>query len=501
MDDIQQLSEEALWARLAEVTGRDRIDVLFELGTRALRREDFATATSMWQEAETAAGDLGDVEIAAEAVGLQGRAAFHSGEYDSAILLYQRAVEGHERAGRSRDAAGALWCLADSFRVVGEHEQQLAAARDSRRLAEQEGADSLAGDACLMQAKALYYLDRDREALDAAAAARAHYRTAARPDRVAQVDDFTMDVHLYLGNLDEALDLARGCLVLARMSSSESDDRYARYRLAEVLLRRGETEAALAQADTALQAYRAHDDLAGVATCEWLRGRAFFDRDEPEASLAAFGDARVLFDATGYDYEALRCETRMAMVRHYMGDFEQAARMNRRLIEAYRICDQMDGSRWSIVRLLENLHEDGRHDQCRAAAESHLEQWPEGITAADPAYREFLGLYALAMERCGQAEQAAAIANHVIANTPGREASAGTAYCYEVRGRSRLDDDEVGASQDFSHAVALLLAAGKVERARELSKYFLPADGEAAARGSAGMRQEEGPSGTGAGHG
>jgi hypothetical protein len=54
---------------------------------------------------------------------------------------------------------------------------------------------------------------------------------------------------------------------------------------------------------------------------------------------------------------------------------------------------------------------------------------------------------ALALEVTGQAEQATASANHVIAHTPAREARIGTAYCYEVRGRSQLDRDESAASQ------------------------------------------------------
>lgn len=74
------------------------------------------------------------------------------------------------------------------------------------------------------------------------------------------------------------------------------------------------------------------------------------------------------------------------------------------------------------------------------------------------------------------------MANHVIANTPAREAGLGTAYCYEVRGNSRLHSDEAAASQDFSHAIALLLARGRIDRARELSKYFLPVDVDAGSR-------------------
>ncbi len=85
-------------------------------------------------------------------------------------------------------------------------------------------------------------------------------------------------------------------------------------------------------------------------------------------------------------------------------------------------------------------------------------------------------MYSRALEQTGQVGRATEIASQVIAQTPAREASLGTAYCYEVRGRSRLNSDEPGASQDFSHAIALHLVQGNADRARELSQYFLPAN-------------------------
>lgn len=72
--------------------------------------------------------------------------------------------------------------------------------------------------------------------------------------------------------------------------------------------------------------------------------------------------------------------------------------------------------------------------------------------------------------------------------TLAREASVGTAYCYEVRGRLQLEEDEAAASQDFSRAIALHLAGGNVDLARALSHYFLPA---AEAACTAGTRQSE----------
>lgn len=489
------MAEDALWALLGEVTGRDRIEVLIELGNRASARGEFDRAMTYWQQLETTAAQLGDAEAIGMALRLQGVAAFNSHDHQAAAQLYQQAASVYSEAGLSPEAASALWCVADCHRAMGNSQEQLEAAGQSRNFAELDGIRDLAGDACFMQARALWFLDRDEEALAAYQTSRDHYRAAERPDQVAVVDDFAVSVHVFLGNLDEALDLARGCLVLARMSSSDNDDRYARYRLAEVLLRRGDIEEALSQADEALQANRAHDDFAGAAKCEQLRAEALFQRDQLDAALDAFVNARVLFDATGRDVEALRCDTRRAVLLHYAGDFGLAARTNERLVQDYLRVDDPQAARWSVVRWLDNLREAQHFEECVAVAREHMGHWDQAPISHEASYREFLGLYALALESTGDLAEAKAIATDVITRTPAREAGIGMAFCYEVRGRSLLERDETAARQDFSHAIALHLAHGKVDRARELSRLFLPADGPSRSRDDGSIPA------SGAGHG
>ena len=122
MDDLQQLPDEDLWSRLADAEGRDRLEILFELGGRASRRGVYDRATTLWQEAQAVAEQLDDYRMAAEALRLQGAAAFYSEDYPAAIHLYREAAHGHEQAGQTREAAGALWCLADAFRALGDSE-------------------------------------------------------------------------------------------------------------------------------------------------------------------------------------------------------------------------------------------------------------------------------------------------------------------------------------------------------------------------------------------
>lgn len=477
MDEFVQMTDDQLWSLLAERSGRDRIDVLWELGRRATDRRDMGRAMALLEEAEAAAAELPDQLLVVRAQHRQGVIAFTGGDPEEAAQRYARAADGFVAVGSTTDAAYALWGLADSLRVVGDHAGCLDAASQCRSLAEADDEIVLAGDACYQQARALYLLDREPEALVACTDGRDRYRSAGLADKVRQIDDFAVTVHLYLGQLDDALELAQGCLVLAGGSADDGDDPYQRLRLAEVHQQRGESSLALTHAERAKAQFRAMDDLQGVARCERLRADALYDLDQDQEAIDAYMEARVLFDATGRDTEALACDSRRAIVLHWIRDYESAARLNHRLVGQYSgVVDGLDDAQWSAVRLLDNLlrHED--FVGCMSMADEFRTLWPEDATAQTMTYREYLGFRAAALQELGHSEEAAGIASYVIRATPAREASASTALCYEIRGLARLGEDESAGAQDLAHAIALHLAKGNVSRARDLSRHFLPSD-------------------------
>ncbi len=461
---------------LAELQGRDRAEALFELAGRANDRGDYQRAMTLLGEVEATAHAIPDPELEGWAVFRQGGCAYMAHDFAESAELYASSAQTFAEAGFSLNAARALWGQADALRAAGDWADCLEIASQAKALGEAEGDPEVLGDACFLQAKALYFLDREQDSLAACLQARDSYRAIGRADRVAQVDDFTLTVCLFLNDLDRALELARGCLVLARASHSTADDPYARLRLAETHLKRDEIPDALREAESARALYRESDRLLGVARCDRLRGEALLKSGRYQECIEAFTDARVLFDAHGLDYEALSCDTRRSAAHYIIGEHARAAAINRRLIEQYGALDDgEDDVRLSIFRLVENLFEAGRYEECARAGEEFRGAWGDA-TPQDFWFREFLGFKAAALEATGFPEDAAAIADRVIAATPAREASSGTALCYEIRGRARLATQEQAAAQDFAHAIALHLARGSIDRAEELSKHFLPVD-------------------------
>ena len=361
MTDFTQLTDEDLWARVNEVSDRDRIEVLVELGDRAFRVGEFARARTLLEEAHNTAEEVGDRRWVAEILYGQGAAAFNAGDVGVAVGCYGQAAQVYCEIGMSREAARALLCQADGHRELDHLEECLAAAREAGGLAESDTDSTLAGEACHLQAAALQRLGRDQETLHACDAGRVHFQQAGCPDRVVQLNDMAITAHLRLGQLDAAQQVARDCLAVARLS--EENTSRARYRVAEVLQRRGQHKAALKEAEVAQQEYRKADDLIGVAQCQWLRADALMGLGRHHEALEALEQARAAFDATGQAREALCCQVDQAFAWQVLGNHGEAERINRRLVWAFAALDQESiDAQFSAVRLLANLSAQRRYD-------------------------------------------------------------------------------------------------------------------------------------------
>ena len=349
-----------------------------------------------------------------------GRVLFGAGEYEASAEAYGQAANFYDAPDDGTERAVALWGRADALRVLGDFAGALAAATESRAFAETEESFQLAGDACFQQARALYFLDRDHEALLACRDARDHLRGLGLTSDVAMIDDFALTICMYLGDLDQAMDLATSCHILAKTSSTPDDDAYAMRRLAEVHMQRGDAEEALQLLDQARSRYREADRTIGVARCDQMRGELLTTTGQLDEALEVFTEARVLFDATGDDRSALRCDMDRAILLHLLGQYEAAARANRAIIDS---CSDDDHDvsvrswrRWAIVRLADNL----LAAKASADALDVTDTWPRETADEDgvePAYLALTALRARAYRELGRDEEALTAAEEVLQAT------------------------------------------------------------------------------------
>ena len=469
--EFTQGTDEDLWDRLNGISGRNRVEVLVELSDRAFAARAFTRAQTLLEEALSTADEVGDRRWVAEILYAQGAAAFNAGRMGVAIGCYGQAAQVYCEIGMNREAGRALLCQADGHRELDSEEECLAAALEAQRLAESEDDVAAAGQACQLQASVLQGLGRDQEALRACEASRFHFQQAGRPEQVMRTDDLAITAHLRLGQLAEAQRVADDCLAVARLSGKGAS--WARFRVAEVLVRRGKYTKALKLAAAAQKQYRKGGDLVGAAGCEWLRGDALVGLGRHHEALDAFEQARAGFDTAGRLHEALGCQVDQAIAWQRLGGHREAERINRRLVRAFaESSPDSAGAEWSAVRLLENLIAQGRYGDCCNTAEELMGLWPDGSTATTLSYREFLGHWTWALSQTGRVEYAVAMATHVIKRTPSGVASPAAANSHEVRGRHRLDRQQPGAVQDLARAISAHLALGQVERARGLASHL-----------------------------
>ncbi|MEI6624223.1 MAG: hypothetical protein WCP28_20220 [Actinomycetes bacterium] len=476
-DELTSAPDSELWALLGEATGLDRVELLCELGGRAGRDGDHSQAASLFGSAGEASKEIEDASMAGYAFSQQGVALRYSSEFVESAASYQESAAQFRLAGRGSDTAEALIGQADSLRVVGDFEACLAASSDARALAESEDELELAGRAAMLQARALYWLDREVEALWACTEGRNLLRKAGSPALVAQIDDFALTVCMFLGELDRALELATSCYVIARATADSEDDAYAELRLAETHLERREPKDALQHAEHALESYVEADEMVGVARCQRVRAGALSALDRDAEAIEVLTQARVLFDANGLDVDALRCDVHRAIILHVEGRYREAETLNSRLVDAYRAMSH-PGARidhgWAVARLADNYLADDNPQAAMDVVRTWIDDWDSRDDDMRSVLINTLAAQARATEQLSGLVPAFEVAERALAITAEADINRNTAHMYDIRARHYLEIGDQRGEQELAHAIALHLATGSVGRARELSGHFMP---------------------------
>jgi tetratricopeptide (TPR) repeat protein len=501
--NIDQVSDAELWAALDSALGQERADLLVELGSRAANSHDYQSAASLLEQAHAeysaAAFSLGAASVASDLGGV-----LHTlGRYDDAAEAHGRSASGYADLGDALRASVQLVQQADSLLAGQRHDDALESAESSLALAIGESDEMMAGEACFMKARALYWLDRDEEALEHCGQAHEHF-SRRRPfptERVMNLDDFALSVALYLGRLDDALQHARNAYVLAKSSSSQRGLAYATQRLAYTHLRRDEHRDASQLAAAVADEYRAQDDLRGLALCLKIRADALFElRDHDDLCREIYGDARVLFDNLGMPREAFECGSNISVLLFEAGRSAEGVANEQSVLDLAIRRDEVSwpDARWSAARLAIFLLDNGQPADALATCERMEYLW-EQADREDLSRRRVLATKARALHALERHQEAAALATEVLASTPVGKYNFETAYMSEYRAESLLLMQHEDAPYYLAQAVALHLAHGNADRARDLSQYFIDED-KPLMRANRGFDESAKGAGTGSRH-
>lgn len=487
------VTDSELWARLADAEGLDRYDALCDLAVNAQQRGDYTESHALYEAAAEAAHQAGDNTAAGEAWRRRGSGLYNTSEYVESAAAYQRAYEAFAQDGREMEMSAVLWGRSDALFALAEFEQSLADAESCFALANVENSMFWAGEAALLQARCLYFLDREPEALEKVEVARDLFRSIQDVHRVRKADDFGITVALYVHDYDRALEYANNCLVIARSTKEPEDDANALWRTAQVQVERREFDEAFALLEQAVEAYRSTNDLLGMAHCHKLAGRAFGEVGDRDNGYRVLREARVLFETHGRDKEADECVAVQATMAHNHGDFQLAASLNAGLIpgegrEGY------GGSKhlWAAARLADNLVCMGDFEGALEVCNATLDVEPDGEFGGRDPRVILLTSRVRAVHGLGQPEEAAEMAQEAIAQTGPKEVHSGTAYLYEYRA---ANGDEEEADRDIARAIALHLAHGNDARAAQLSQRFLPSPSQSTDKSDVNQRRDDNTAG------
>lgn len=473
--DYDQMSEKDLHSSLLDAPLEDQLEIWERLFDFAWGRQEYGSASAIAQTIYELAIKTDSPSVARKAKYSQGSALFNINEFESARDSYLQSADLAAEEGMQTNLADALWAAADSCFSVRDYERSLELSQNSETIAAADENWLIAGRAASIRMKSLYLLDREDEALDAAAEARNHFRKIAEIQEVARIDDYTITILLYLNRIDAAVDLARDVLLKWTIQQDLERIAYSHYRLGIALKRQGNSQESNTYLETAKARYLEADRIGRVAECEQEIAENLFDLGQYEEAIERFLSARSMWDGVGNDWGATRCDATRAVCLHMLDKNLEAKRLNLRILSAIEDIPEeryQDMSYLVRARAADNALNDENYEEVLTI----LNESPELGSFVPSTHLVIwrLTLQARALYELGREDEALVAANSAMELTDEDLLNWNSGFIYEIRGKVLLHKNKRQGEIDLAHAIALHLANGYTETATELSRIFIP---------------------------
>lgn len=513
-DDLapDEASDDELWELLDQASGVDRARILHELGGRAFSAEEFEQSVALAESAAVQAREAGDELLTARSLYGQAAGLRRLGRTKELIDVALEAADLLRANGEPEEIAECHGMAAAAYSDLGDDTTALEHWSSAARLFESEDQPLEAGRMWMSLGEALGRLRRHADALETFDRARALFRGSEEPGAVPWADDRAAAALIDLGRPDEALERLRAGLSVREAQNDVPRVAYAHYRLGWTLRLVGQFEEALSHLSVAAELFDDLEELEGRARCDLEAANALTSLGQYEEADELYRRTRAVFDALGHDAQVVLSDANRAVLLARTDRLDEAARLNARLLDQARE-QELSWLLGDITNhLARNLIELGRPTDAlevlvdlqpkRALVDTVAEtdvdsSVPVDRTQTDPASAvgtaaivQAGALRARALLEMGRRAQAARAADdglQLALAEPNSPMVAERAELHEMRGLARLggrsSSRAAAAERDLSHAVALYLAAGLVDRARELSARFLPEAGLGVRRG------------------
>ena len=479
-EDFDELSIDELWALTTEGNETEtRAKALIEIAVRARRESNFQDALSAAQ----AAGDLyAQLDETLEV----GRSSYFAGtlcnqleRYEDALEALDRAIEIYRVNATEIMLADAIRAKADALMFLDRLDEAYAERVSAVALYESNEAYTPAGIVSLdlgeafgragAQTKALEHF---KEAFrifqlggDLIGAGRAHDRIAA-----ALID---------LGNLSEAISHLRDALAIFQYIEDESRLTYSKYRLGWTLVTFGENEEALIWLEQAVAEHKANRRFTQAAQADVQRAHAMGSMGRNDEALAIYRAVRAVFEGAGEHEDAYITDVNIAAKLMEAGDLFSAEESLHRAIRGAAELEDEWLDRAARVRLAELYFQREQFDSALSTiALSDPEAWGENLEQKT----RHLNIQARVLSALGRDEEALPLVERVIDLGLAQGHLAESASAYEQLANIWRGSNKPEVDQVVAQSIALYLAAGFDEKARELSKLLMPGESNPAAQ-------------------
>lgn len=490
-DDLtpDEATEDELWEMLDEATGVDRARILHELGGRAFSDQEFEQSVALAESAAVQAREVGDELLTARSLFGQAAGLRRLGRTRELIDVAMEAADLLRANGEPAEIAECHGMVASAFTDLGDDTTALEHWSSAARLFESEEHLGEAGRMWMSLGESLSRLGRHTEALEKIDHARALFRRSEEPGAVPWADDRAAAALIELGRIDDALERLRAALNVREAQRDLPRIAYAHYRLGWTLRLVGQFDEALSQLSIAAELFDDLDELEGRARCDLEAANALTSLGQFEEADELYRRTRAVFDALGHDAQVVLSDANRAVLLARTGDLEQAAALNLSLVN--RASEA--GVTWLLGdisnHLARNLIDLDRPNEALDVIDGQ-----DPALLEPPASVQSAALRAKALLATGRRALAARAAEEGLEQAADAEMVAERAELYEMRGLARLPARAgprvQAAERDLAHAVALYLAAGLTDKARELSTRFLPRPGIGVHRGGGFLTEQ-----------
>ena len=471
-NNLEKVPENQIWSMLNEAELEQKVDLLVELLDRHEKRDQNIEAASFAEQASLEAESCMSTTTIENLRYRQGLNLWRANQLDDAVMAFLAGVEKYSEPDAKIELSKNLWGLADSHLKLSNYDESIYYSQLCVDAALADSAFEIAGLGKFVQGKALYLADREEEAIEACLAARNYKRQEANTAAVYDIDDYIATIYRYLGEYKKAEDLLRNCLTLAEATSRNQS--YANYRLGIVLMDLGQHEEARGHLEIARNFYHEEDDLGSLADCDMALSRTYLGQDHVETALKFTRSATSLWDALGNESGYLRGLERQSILLFTAEQFADAVAMNERVISTIDSSSSDDfliAKGWAQLRKADDFV---ALEDWENVLNALIETDQFGLNSSHEGNLWYYSLRSRALYHLGKHEEAMGIADSGLALTNDSQVDRSTAYLYEIKARVSLEQNRPDKERHLAHAIALHLAFGDVDKAREMSEYFKP---------------------------